>query len=149
MNCLERHIIQQYFDGECTVQEVQEIKVHIAECPACAQELKNIAAFTHKLNSHLDSMVVDPAVIPEFSAPAQVAKRERRHRFKFVAGIAAACLIALVLVVWPKGDKSSLAASAIVINDDVEVDANLPYTEQKMEIKIIDVEGNVTNYILE
>ena len=136
MKCCEEYaaLLNAYFDGECTPEETERVRAHLAECPGCRAYLAELAAIRDAFPTLEDTEVPDglaDAVCAAVRADAAPRRAPRRHWWKTVC-TAAACL-ALLAVLYRSGvlppvfhgaeSKASAAAAS------AEENASLPTQE--------------------
>lgn len=105
--------VSAYHDGELSTEEARVLKVHLVQCPVCAQELREVK----KLSSILGKAV-------DFETPAKVIKRLHQSvaivqeasvttLAKMLTAAAAAILIVCAAWLWSmsKSDASSPTVS--------------------------------------
>jgi len=144
MKCISEELIQKYIDKEATVAEVTYINNHISGCTDCSQKIEKhqeSANNIKRLIGLLDEKEID---IPGFKIP-DPQKHILPSKLKiFMYSAAAACILIFFLILTP-GQKDDIG---IIYSYDLESEfnANLPVSEQDMEIQIMDSEGNLLTY---
>ncbi|HET8581825.1 MAG TPA: zf-HC2 domain-containing protein [Jatrophihabitans sp.] len=87
-------------------------EAHLETCPACQERVADARATTQLLDGLPADAFDEPVPPPDTLLPGLLrkARRERSRRRAFTAaigGLAAACAIALAVVLWPAGGSSS------------------------------------------
>ena len=143
MNCFKEDKIQQYIDGECTADEAARIKRHLAECSDCAAKVEHQGKTAVGLKNAINLLVDEPGEIPVFVAPVIPLKKTFIRSGKFIYSLLAACVIIFALVFIYEKENKSEEQITLIMSVGPEVDANLPLTDQEIQINIIDPEGNM------
>ena len=115
-----------YVLGALSPTERQEYEKHLATCKDCARSVRELAGLPGLL-SRVDPIILEPAPamepVPETLLPSLVHEvtRSRRRRLYGVAGLAAAAVVAIGLVVVQgiAGDDTPPAASPPVASPSV------------------------------
>lgn len=150
MKCISDGLIQKYIDEEASGTEVIYIKEHLKECDSCRQRLTIQNEISHKIKELLNHLPTEPFETKQQNTLKKNSKTGRIHILRIVAGIAAACVIAMVFLI--ENNKQQKADSADILNTlyiNSDYDANKPVTEQSLEFSITDPNGNVTTYQIE
>jgi hypothetical protein len=132
-----------YVLGALDRADRQAFEAHLADCPDCRASVDEARATVNLLSGLTAADVADVAPMPDTLLPGLLRKaaQERRRRRVFVgslAGLAAACAIALVVTLWPSSAPSSsgpLAFSAVRPNP-VTATAQLVSRSWGTEIKL-------------
>jgi anti-sigma factor RsiW len=148
MSCVGKHIIQQYIDGECTDQEAQQIAVHLQECPVCRYEYEGTRELAGKVQVFMDSLVDEDISVPQFILPHKPGTIKRKKVVRLAWVLVAACFVGLLFILRTGKDNGKLAA-VNMLGNDIVIDANLPYADQKLKIMVVDPEGRISEYIPE
>jgi hypothetical protein len=102
-----------YLMGALSPDERLEFEAHLLTCPDCAERVREIETLPALLAD------IDPAElleelepVPDTLLPSLLRAAARRHRRQRVvigtlAGLAAACVIALVIALWPSASPST------------------------------------------
>ena len=113
-----------YALGALDSEDLAAFEAHLRTCATCrarVDELRpTVGLLAAARAAGLDASVeIDAGPVPETLLPGLLrrAQRERSHRrwaTRGIAGVAAACLIALVVVLWPSSTASKPAPRALV-----------------------------------
>jgi len=103
-----------YVLGALSADERAAFEAHLVTCPDCAERVRELASMPALLaglpaSAYGDEPDDPPAnLLPHLLDRVRFEQRRRRWLTSGLAGLAAACLVALVVVLWP----SSAATSA-------------------------------------
>jgi anti-sigma factor RsiW len=120
MNCAEAsRLIGPWIDGELDVRSVVEIEGHLARCPGCAQEKKELVALGDTARERLPRFELPPDLEARLLGGAPVVPlASRRRRFLREASLMAAAACATLVV-------GSVLRPAGVGSDEEIVDAHV------------------------
>ncbi len=145
MKCLNDEIIQIYIDGETSAEENLQVKTHIESCQSCAQKVETLKARSIQLKTWMNTIDKTDIEIPVFS-PSPIVQRKRNTTLrKWVYAASAACIVILLTLFLqkPKENTNLMYSSYEVAG---EFNANLPLSEQEMEIVIISEDGKIVTF---
>jgi Putative zinc-finger len=159
-----------YVLGALEPGELAEYEAHLAECPACRDAVEQLRPTVAVLSrARAAGFTEHPEPMPDTLLPGLLRKatQERNRRRGLVAalgGLAAACVIALAVVLWPGSDSSSaptpqamrvlrpdvpVTATAALVSKawGTEIDLQCRYTERVNEkfpykLRVIDKNNN-------
>jgi anti-sigma-K factor RskA len=113
-----------YVLGALSSDERAAFEAHMATCPDCAKQVRDLASMPALLagvpaSAYSDEQEDPPAnLLPHLLDRVRFEQRRRRWLTTGLAGLAAACLIALAVAVWPSSSGTSAprpqAMSAVV-----------------------------------
>ena len=141
MKCISEELIQKYIDKECTLQEEISIRNHISGCAQCAETMKCHSALAIQLKQFVGLANEQEGEIPVFKKPASLNKIRPSRFKKIIYSAAAACILMLSLI--PLLKEKNNVELLYTYDLEYEFDANLPISEQEMEIQIMDMEGKL------
>ena len=100
MDCnVKKEDLLTFFYGECEEGEQERIKEHVATCEKCRRELDALASTQALLRAWPDEVPRLDLTFVEAEVP--------RRRFRLMAGLAAAAVVAVVLfLAWPEFELS-------------------------------------------
>jgi hypothetical protein len=159
-----------YVLGALDPGELVEYEAHLAECPACRDAVEQLRPTVAVLSrARAAGYTEHPEPMPDTLLPGLLrrATQERNRRRGFVAalgGLAAACVIALAVVVWPGSDSTTaptahamrvlrpgvpVTATAALVSKPwgTEIDLQCRYSEPVSEnlpymLRVKDTSGN-------
>lgn len=113
-----RHDDGAYVLDALSPEERVEFEAHVATCPDCQARVAEARAAAGMLTGVTMADIADPGPIPDTLLPGllRAATRERTRRRLVtgsIAAIAAACITALVVVLWPGNSTTTLPAQAL------------------------------------
>lgn len=90
-------LLDAYFDGECTPEEAEQVRAHIAVCPGCRAYLNELALLRDAFPNETDTEVPEGFADGVMAAiRADAAPQKRPHPWKRLVPMAA-CLAVIVL----------------------------------------------------
>jgi hypothetical protein len=96
-----------YVLGALSDDERAEFELHLNTCAACTERVRELAPLPAMLAGQPSSAYLDdideppPSLLPDLLRGVRSQRRKRQLLTGGLAGLAAACLIALVVAVWP------------------------------------------------
>jgi hypothetical protein len=105
-----------YVLGALDPQRRAAFETHLIDCAECTARVAELAAAPRWLAGVVEADFADPGDPPDTLLPgllrkAGVQRRRQRWLTGSLAGLAAACLVALVIAVWPSGGGSRSPSS--------------------------------------
>lgn len=147
MNCIDEQLLQKYIDGECTDNEMAEVKRHLAICPSCTQRLVEMEKISAGIKRALNSFKCEENEIPVFRNRNK--RLTNRNVNLLIYSLSAACILLFVLFIAGNENKPNQKEITIVQSVPVEVDANRPASDQEFVIEVYDGTGQRSEYIIE
>ena len=144
MKCIKKDLIQKYIDNEATPVEVSYIEKHLESCPHCVAEVNCRKKLSGKVILSMNQLVDENIPIPVFIHAGVSQNKRLVIRKRIIYSLSAACALLLVLFILDK-TKSNDDLQVTVVNT-IEVDANRTAADQEMVFKVIDPEGNITEF---
>ena len=150
MKHIDSELIQKYIDKEASQEEVTCIDEHLSTCVVCrnvVDEQKNLAAEIRDVINLIGEEIVE---IPVFNRPIKNRKVKRRRvmlRWSLYAASAACILFLLIFILKPEKD-TPIDSVTFFHHTENEFDANRSILQQEIVVKMIDSEGNVSNFNL-
>jgi anti-sigma-K factor RskA len=99
-----RHDDAAYVLGALSAEERAQFEAHLETCPACAARVAEIADLPRRLDGIHPEELADPGPVPDILLPRLVteirAARRRRTIVAVTGALAAACIAALIAVVF-------------------------------------------------
>lgn len=149
MSCIDNELIQKFIDGEASKHEVKLIKQHISECRVCTEKIDQQKKLAIRIKEAIDVLVTDEIKLPEFNYPKQNNRLINTNIRRFLYALSAACVLFFAIWVSDNGQQVEMEEVVFYNNVDWEYDANKPITDQQMTFKVIDADGNVSEYPFE
>lgn len=118
-----------YVLGALDAEEMPAYEAHLRTCASCRARVDELRPTVRLLAAaRAGGPVLDPGPVPETLLPGLLrrAQRERARRawlIRGVAGVAAACLVTLVVVLWPASSAPRPAPRALVAVQTTPVEA--------------------------
>lgn len=147
MNCIDDQILQKYIDGECTENEMSEVKQHLSGCLACREKHAEMEKLSEEIKLAVNSLKIENIEIPAFRKPCT--RRAIRNLKPVIYSLAAACILAFILFIVNKNSESPQGKITIVQIAPMEVDANRPAGDQDFVIEVYDGKGQPTEYFIQ
>lgn len=152
MKCFDEELIQRYIDNEVSSEELASIEGHLKECSVCREAVDEQRKISEEVRCVINLLCRDVVDIeaPAFEMPPKN-KRNRRAIFCWSIGAAsAACLLFFVSLFFKQEAEIEASDEAIFYfhNAENEFDANRSVMQQDIVIKIIDYNGETSEYIL-
>jgi anti-sigma factor RsiW len=121
MRCHEaRQFLGPYLDSELDAKTTQEIETHLESCPDCARVFASEELLDGRIFTALRQGSHSPEVwrqIERRIKPRRLFGLDRRLALRLLPVAAAACLIALAILFWPKQPSLELAIAAAKHHD--------------------------------
>jgi predicted anti-sigma-YlaC factor YlaD len=149
MSCINDNIIQKYVDGETTPKEVALIEKHIANCEKCAVKVENQQRLATGVKKAINLLAENTIEIPEIVTTPGPSEKRLLIGKRLIYIISAACILLFVLFITQDKEHGIENEEFIIYSLDWEYDANRTISQQQMVINILDLEGNVTEYLIE
>jgi predicted anti-sigma-YlaC factor YlaD len=149
MKCIDVELIQSYVDEELTPVEVVRIEDHIKQCEACKARISEQRKLATDVKGTINLLTEEPVDIPEFEIPQSGLIMPVLRSRRLIYAVAAACIAALLLVIFQNKDRAVENNEYIMQIVECEYDANRSLSDQELIIEIIDPEGNLSEYFLE
>ena len=143
MKCICDELIQKYIDNEASKEEVTYVETHLISCDACkdaVDEQKKLAAEIRNVINLLSEETIE---IPTFERKN---KRVILRWSLFAASVA--CILAFILFTHKPEKDTPIDSTKFFHNTENEFDANRSISQQDMVLKIVDSEGNMSEYNL-
>lgn len=144
MNCIDDELIQRYIDGEANLQEAEFVEKHVVHCSKCARDIEEQREFSTAIKRNIACLDIQPVMIPAFVAPVA-----RKHKLSikirhYLYAASAACVLFLIIFLIPK--RTVAKEVQLIYCFEGDFDSNQPVSKQEMVIRMIDPDGNVTEY---
>lgn len=149
MNCIANDLIQRYIDNEANSDECVKVRAHVASCEFCRNKLQTQKSLSIDLKNALNLLTKNTIEIPPMPMPVQVNRRRSVLRMRLAYALAAACVLICFVMIFPKHEKINQDEIRMLQAIDEEFDANLPVSEQKMVINVVDPTGKITEFYLD
>lgn len=146
MRCIDPDQIQKYIDKEVTQEEEAIIEGHLKHCEACATRINNQLELVKQVKDTMNLLTKETIDIPEFEFPQNRKKTHAITSRRLIYGVAAACIIALLLIIFQNKDTVVENNEYFMQIVEHEYDANRILSDQELIIEVIDPEGNLTEY---
>jgi hypothetical protein len=144
MKCIDNELIQRFIDCETTHNESTEIKKHLAECADCVERVEGQRSFSSAIKMEIETLGKYPQACPDFIKPAPK-KEIKKQRFLFYKIAAAAACISFVFYFFQPKQTPEQHDEYLMcyVEKNGYFDANKLYSQQKMDVVVIDGDGVV------
>ena len=139
--------MQRYVDEAFSFQERIYAANHILKCESCSGRIEQLKkrkrAIIHALDNTAGSKL---SHIPEFIPDTTRTRILYPWILRWVVPVAAASMVLAIIIpsLWSKHEEKD---QIIVVRDyTTDVDANRPITEQEVVLKMVDENGNITEW---
>ena len=130
MSCLDRELLQKYFDNEISLDEKLKIDDHLNQCNECRDQLEQLKQFKNLLNStHIH------VTIPSFKI-----KRKIKY-YRYLSATAVVIFVMLTLVVPSKDNKPLI----IAMEEEIYEDPNRLFNDGVVLFTIIENSEELNN----
>lgn len=144
MSCISDELIQKYIDNETSEKENAIIHAHVMECSVCAKKIEERKVISSSLKELINSGK-SSIEVPEFNSDTELhTTKITTNKRWIIYSVAAACIIAAILIFYPKQEESVELIFSYSIES--EYNANSPLSEQEMVLEIIDSEGKLITF---
>lgn len=138
MKCIKETLIQKYIDGECSKNEEDFIETHFLNCSECQFKYDERVKLSMNMKQVLCTLNSEVVEIPKFSIPT---KQLGKTRKLFIISLSVASILLLAVFLTINKSKSTQDELIVIQNIPLEIDANLPASEQEFVIDIFDGQG--------
>ena len=142
MKCLSDEIIQVLIDGELSIEEQEHADMHLKECSHCSERLEEQKELTASFKASMGKLVEE---LPEVPVLIQAKKKNvlsKNILYRFIYPLAAASILLLFLLLPINKNNEDQTEFFVLCNVSGEIDANLPLSDQEIEITFYDADGN-------
>jgi len=142
MKCLSDEIIQVLIDGELSIEEQEHADMHLKECSHCSERLEEQKELTASFIASMGKLVEE---LPEVPVLIQAKKKNvlsKNILYRFIYPLAAASILLLFLLLPINKNNEDQTEFFVLCNVGGEIDANLPLSDQEIEITFYDADGN-------
>ena len=145
MKHIDDEIIQKYIDNEASQEEVDYINDHILSCSGCEKAVDEQRQLSVEIREVINLLNEEEIEIPEFVKSGKKRKKQLRMIYLFSTCAASVACVLAFLLLYPK-EKNMDNYERLFYNTEFEFDANRSVTQQNIVIKILDSEGNLSEY---
>jgi len=149
MSCITNELIQKYIDGETNLEECVFVKNHLACCELCNNKFVAQQNRVIDIKKTLNLLIEDNIVIPRIVLPLQVNKRRLVLKRRLIYALSAACILLFLVIIFPINRDLNHNEITMMQSVDEDYDANLPLTQQKMTIHVVDPSGRVSEFYVD
>ncbi|MGZ2371224.1 zf-HC2 domain-containing protein [Ancylomarina sp. YFZ004] len=149
MSCITNELIQKYIDDETNLEESIFVKHHLANCEFCESKLIAQQNLAIDIKSTLNLLTENTINIPPMILPLQVNKRRLVLKRRLIYAMSAACILLFFVMIFPINRDLKQNEISMLQSSDEDYDANLPFSQQKMIINVVDPTGKVTEFHVE
>lgn len=149
MSCITNELLQKYIDGETNLEERVFVKDHLASCESCESKLIAQRKMIIDIKNTLNLLTENTIEIPPMILPIQVNKRRLVLKRRLIYALSAACVLLFCVMIFPTNRDLKQNEITMLQSIDEDYDANLPVTQQKMIINVVDPTGRVTEFYVE
>ncbi|MCZ4696255.1 zf-HC2 domain-containing protein [Ancylomarina euxinus] len=149
MSCITNELIQKYIDEETNLEERVSVKDHLAHCEQCALKLEAQQDMVRDIKKTLNLLTQNNIEIPPMILPLQVNKRRLVLKKRLIYSLSAACVLLFFVMIFPISRDLKQNGISLLQTFDEDYDANLPISQQKMIINVVDPTGKVTEFYVE
>ena len=154
MKCISDELIQKHIDNEASQEERAYVDEHLLSCVACRNAVNEQKKLAVEIRNTINLLCEETVEIPAFNRPvkdsidkSRVKTGRKKHRVIFLwsTGVASVACILTFLFLNPR-KKNVDNYERLFYNTEFEFDANRSVTQQDIVIKILDSEGNFSEY---
>jgi predicted anti-sigma-YlaC factor YlaD len=149
MSCITNELIQKYIDGETNLEERVFVKNHLASCESCESKLISQRKRVIDIKNTLNLLTENTIEIPPIILPLQVNKRRLVLKRRLIYALSVACILLFFVMIFPTNRDLKQNEISMLQSFDEDYDANLPISQQKMIINVVDPTGKVTEFHVE
>lgn len=149
MSCITNELIQKYIDDEISLEESVSVKQHLANCEFCESKLIAQQNLVIDIKSTLNLLTENTIDIPPMVLPFQVNRRRLVLKRRLVYALSAACVLLFFVMIFPTNRDLKQNEISMLQSFDEDYDANLPFSQQKMIINVVDPTGKVIEFHVE
>ena len=149
MNCITNELIQKYIDGETNLEEFVSVKNHLACCELCKNKYDVQLNRAIDIKKTLNLLSEDHIVIPQIVLPLQVNRRRLVLKKRLIYALSAACIFFLIVMIFPSNKDLNYNEIKMMQSVDADYDANLPVTQQRLKIQVVDPSGRVSEFYVD
>ena len=143
MDCLSDEIIQMFIDGELPGEERELLAFHVQGCEVCAKRISEQQELALGCRESINSLVGDPSEIPGFDHPNKMSVLSKRTRYRIIFPLAAASILVFFFLLPSDEPAEDLTEIIGLSRFSGEIDANLPVSDQELEISFYDEHGKM------
>ena len=141
MNCLRDEYIQMLIDGELSHEERQQAERHLEDCEKCGRRLAAQRELVLSYKSAIGSLPGEPGEIPDFVRAENKKVLSRKILYMIIYPVAAASML-LMFLFFPFNRNNEDGPEIFGMGSvSGEFDANLPMSDQDIEISFYNEEG--------
>ncbi len=149
MSCITNELIQKCIDRETNLEESVSIKNHLASCEFCRVEFETQQNRAIDIKNILNRFVESDIEIPTIIIPKQKNRRRSVIKMNLIYALSAACVMLFFVVFYPNENALKSDEITMLQNFNGDYDANLPATQQKMIINLVDPSGRITEFYVD
>lgn len=149
MSCITNELIQKYIDGETDLEEYVSVKNHLACCELCNNKFVEQQNRAIDIKNNLNLLIEDNIVIPKIVLPLQVNRRRLVLKRRLIYALSAACILLFLVLILPTNRGLNQNEITMIQSVDEDYDANLPVTQQKLKIQVVDPSGRVSEFYID
>lgn len=143
MNCLNDEVIQLYIDGELGRDYLTQLESHLKICKKCDQRISEQRDFSQRIMVAIKKLDFDLDGIPNLEPSKKKNGLLNKAVYKILYPLAAAIIITFFLVLPISKDGENPKELIALSSFSGEVDANLPLSEQEIEIVFYNEKGEI------
>ena len=158
MKHIDDELIQKYIDKEVTHEEIAYIDEHLLSCVTCMNAVNQQRKFAAEIRNAINLLSEEVIEIPIFNRQMKekavniYARDEKKKsrimlRWSLYAASVACILFFMVFMLKPEKD-THINSATFFYNTENEFDANRSILQQDIVMKIIDFEGNISEFNL-
>lgn len=142
MNCPSDEFIQMIIDGEVPETDTRLLS-HVKSCSICAERLAEQQELARSVKESMNSVVGDLPETPAFMGTKMNRRQSAKMLYRIIIPLAAASILFLFFI-SPFGKGTEEPVKVLVLSGvDGEIDANLPLSDQEIEIFFYDENGRL------
>ena len=149
MKHLDEELIQKYIDNEASQEEMVYIEEHLLNCVVCrnaVDEQRKLAAEILDAINFLGEEVVE---IPVFEWPIKERDAKKRIMLRWsLCATSAACILFFIIFMLKPEKETPVDSATFLYNTEKEYDANRSISQQDITVKMIEPEGNISEFNL-
>jgi Predicted transmembrane transcriptional regulator (anti-sigma factor) len=158
MKCISDELIQKYIDNEASQEEAAYINEHLLSCAVCRNAVEEQIKLAAEIRDTINLLSEEIVEIPLFNRQMKEkavnirAKDEKKKsrimlRWSLCAASVACILFFMIFMLKPEKD-TPIDSATFFYNTENEFDANRSILQQDIVIKMIDSEGNTSEFNL-
>ena len=148
MKCISDELIQKYIDNEASQEEAAYINEHLLSCAVCRNAVEEQIKLAAEIRDTINLLSEGVVEIPVFNRRIKEKMKSRiMLRWNICAASVACILFIMIFMLKPEKD-TPIDSATFFYNTENEFDANRSILQQDIVVKMIDSEGNTSEFNL-